>query len=162
LAVALTALAACGGTPTRVDRCEQLLDENVDSVPEVAPTKDEPYGNLRCTWLAPGDADRAAKLTIVVDQPVSYDEGQSRADAGLARRWKKDDVDHVTAAVPEVGTSAYRFTTITNNVVTVTVRGYLGFRELLVEYRQPYPDDGDVAALEERAVLVARSAITAS
>ena len=144
--------------------CGQLLGSSLESVLPGARTAVDSfdYKTLTCEWRgAPGNAE-APKLAVRLKQPTSYEPGQWRADESLANDWEKDDEQYVTVAVPGVGISAYRFTRILQDQVHVTVRAYQGYRELTVELDEPYPDDGDVTRLEERAVAAARAAMAAA
>jgi hypothetical protein len=80
---------------------------------------------------------------------VNYDEGQSRASANIEAAWKADDKNHVTRRVERLGDGGYRYTTMVDDMVQVTVKGFNGFRELTLEVSQGDSSDEGVAALEK-------------
>jgi hypothetical protein len=157
-------LAGCSGSLGRLDGCGRLAGaELAAAVPDAALVTDRPGSvTSECEWRGPGDGDRAPRLSVRLYQPTSYEQGMTRADSALARDWADDDERHVTVAVADLGTAGYRYTRISVDLVSVVVRGYLEFRELTVELRMPYPADGELAVLEQRAVAFARVAMVTS
>ncbi len=157
--VLAAALSGCSReTPSRLGGCDALQGaETSSALPAATPAASTATSkDLRCTWKA-----GASSLDVRVYQPAAYSSREPAADDRLARRWRTDDEQYVTAPVPGVGTSAYRFTAVVDDVVTVTVRAYRGYREVTVELSGPHPRRGGVGGLESAAVAVARRAVTA-
>ncbi len=156
---AFAAVAGCADTPSRVGRCEALRGaETAAALPGGRPaTSRVTSEDAHCTWTA-----GASALDVTIHQPVSYAEREPRADDRLAQRWIKDDQQYVTAAVPGVGRAAYRFTRVDDDMVTVTVRAYRGYREVTVTLSAPHPRRGGLGGLEAAAVAVAGKAVSAT
>ncbi len=154
------ALAGCSGdTPSRIERCEALHGRETTAALPAGRLSTSTVSSEKadCTWTA-----GPSRLDVTIRQRVAKGRGVGRADDDLARQWRKDDEQNVTVAVPGVGRSAYRFTNVVEDVVTVTVRAYLGYREVTVALSVPYPRRGGLAGLESAAVAVATKAVTAT
>lgn len=157
LAAALAALAAlaagCAGTPS-VGDCPALDLES----PVTLTKQDRSYRHsVFCEW----SVGETTKVRAHYYQPTRYD-AQTRADTATENAWRRDDEFNVTHRVEGLGDGGYRYTSIVDDVVTVTVKGFRGFRQLTVDVSQPYTTEKGVAAQEGTAESLAKSLLEAS
>jgi len=161
LPLAGTLLAGCAG-PSKPGTCPQLdpsLGLGQPSVRVTLTNQDKSYrDSISCEW----SAGETMKLKARFYQPTSYNEGGTRADVTIENSWRKDDDFHVTHRVEGFGDGGYRYTSIVDDLVTVTVKGFRGFRELTIDVSRPYTTEEDVAALERTTVSLAKSLLEAS
>jgi hypothetical protein len=150
-------LTGCAG-PGRPGSCPEL-DPGLELGRVTLTKQDRSYqDSLFCEW----SAGAALKVTAHFYQPASYDEGSGRADSKVEGEWRKDDEFHVTQRVDGFGDGGYRYTSIVDDSVTVTVKGFRAFRELSVDVSRPFTTDEEVAALERTAVSLAKSLLEVS
>ncbi len=161
LALPVAAMLLTGCASTRFTECELLKPEELPaSLAGLEVTHEEKSGSesIRCEWLAPG-----GPITVAADvtQPVSYKQGQTRADSSMEDSWDKDDLNYVTRGVPDLGDGGYSYTALQDDRVTVTVKGFDGFRMVRIELSAAYTSEENLATLEAAAVAVARIVVVA-
>jgi len=113
--------------------------------------------SISCEW----SVGETTKVKAHYYQPTSY-EGSTRADSATEGSWRKDDEFHVTHRVEGLGDGGYRYTSIVDDVVTVTVKGFRAFRQLTVDVSKPYTTEEDIAAQEKTTERLAKSLLEAS
>ncbi|HZM84201.1 MAG TPA: hypothetical protein VFC19_51435 [Candidatus Limnocylindrales bacterium] len=154
LAGALLTGCSLAGKPTNCPALDASLE-----LGQVTLTKqDKSYqDSISCEWRA----GETTKVKARFYQPTSY-ESSTRADAATEGSWKKDDEFHVTHRVDGFGDGGYRYTSIVDDEVTVTVKGFRSFRELTVEVSRPYTTEEDLATQEKMTESLAKSLLEAS
>ncbi|WP_203905985.1 hypothetical protein [Rhizocola hellebori] len=164
LAVPLAGLLLTGCASTRFTECALLKPEALPAgLAGLKLAHQEQAGSesIRCEWRAAEAAGGPVTVKANVTQPVSYTEGQTRADSAMEDDWERDDRVQVTHRVPGLGDGGYRYTAIYDDVVTVTVKAFDGFRIVKIEASAPYTSEENLAALEAAAEAVASMVVVA-
>lgn len=166
VSVVLTATLTGCGTTGRFTRCSGLRPTGLPAtLASMMATAGKNYGDgLDCTWQVPNAPHGPWTLTTHVHQSTSQgsNENPSRTDSEMESSWATDDRAHVTARVDGLGDGGYWYPMVIDDVATVTVKAFHGWRTVEVTISTRYRYDADFTAMRTSAVAAAAATLLAS